>query len=236
MKLLFGGLFVLILAGCAATPSPDLAVKQKQVNDTIPTCREAKECEIKWATARQWVLTHSGYKIQNITADYLETYNSVGGSTSLAARVQKLPNPDGSYRIEASFWCDNMFGCVPLSPLDALLNFNQTVNAAAGGVQVRGEQSAQPKTLGVQYVAITKEMAASMNLPTEQGAVVVGVTPGSVAEKAGIQLGDIIQRFDGQPVLTIEDLKALVSKTRQGTKVSLAILRNGAPALLVAQF
>lgn len=104
---------LIVLAGCAATQSAERQGQLAEINRTIPTCSDSKECEIKWAAARSWIISNAGWKLQHVTSDFLETYNAVGGSASLAVRVVKEPQANGSYRILGSIWCDNMFGCVP---------------------------------------------------------------------------------------------------------------------------
>lgn len=101
----------------------------REVDRTIPTCKEAKECEIKWAAARDWVINNAGWKLQHVTADYLETFNPTASSPNLAMRVVKEPKSDGSYQIKATAWCDNMFGCVP-DGWEALKKFNDHVNGS----------------------------------------------------------------------------------------------------------
>lgn len=123
---------VVILTACAGAGSggSNVAAKRAQVEATVPTCVTSEECELKWAAARRWVLETSGFKIQNITDDFLETYNPTSGSPSLAARVVKEPLGGGRYRLVVTLWCDNMFGCVP-NAWDAALSFNQYVNGSA---------------------------------------------------------------------------------------------------------
>lgn len=115
------------LAGCS-TMATDPA-KEAEAVRTMPTCASARECEVKWSAARQWILANSGWKLQTIAPDYMETFNAVGGSTELAVRVQKLAQADGSYKIAVKVWCDNTFGCrVP--PWDAAIDFNRAVSAS----------------------------------------------------------------------------------------------------------
>ena len=125
MKRIVTLLAAVVLAGCA-TVDPHLAEKQAALHDNVPTCHEAKECEVKWAAARSWVIDNAGMKIQNITDGYIETYGP-GDSMNLAVRVEKKPLPDGSYKIEARVWCGNPFGCLR-PPVDAALDFERTVN------------------------------------------------------------------------------------------------------------
>jgi hypothetical protein len=127
MKKTAAALAALMVSACAT--DPNIEAKRAEIQATIPTCTQAKECEVKWAAARDWVLANSGMKIQNITDGYIETYAVVDYSPVLAAQVVKKVLANGSYRIEAKIWCGNPLGC-SVSPTDALLDFNRTVTAA----------------------------------------------------------------------------------------------------------
>jgi serine protease Do len=73
---------------------------------------------------------------------------------------------------------------------------------------------------------LTKELVESFGLSKLQGALVNSVEKGGPAEKAGIEPGDVILRFDGKPVASSEDLPRLVGATRPGSKVNVQIWRN----------
>lgn len=120
----------LALAGCAAAPRADMEAKAQAVRDTAPTCREAKECEVKWSAAREWVTHNAGYRLQHITSDYLATYGPGNSDVELAVTVTKRPVPDGSYKLVVTVACSNWIGCQPRPPLDAALDFNRTVTAS----------------------------------------------------------------------------------------------------------
>lgn len=116
-------IFTGFLAGCATGPSgpPEPTLP-------APVCSNATECDLKWAAARAFVLSHAGYKFQTYSNDFMETYNPVGGAVELGAQVNRVPQPNGTTTIEAKFWCDNPFGCAP--PAHQTLNdFIRTVNA-----------------------------------------------------------------------------------------------------------
>lgn len=82
--------------------------------------------------------------------------------------------------------------------------------------------------IGVQIGAVGKDVAESMGLAKEEGALVRGVESGSPAEKAGVQPGDIITRFNGSKIAKTSDLPRLVGETRPGTASTITVLRNGA--------
>ncbi|MFX1672824.1 DegQ family serine endoprotease [Paraburkholderia sp. A2WS-5] len=75
---------------------------------------------------------------------------------------------------------------------------------------------------------VTKDVADSLGLPKAQGALVSSVEPGGPADKAGIQPGDIIQKFNGQTVEAATDLPRMVGDTKPGTRSAITIWRKGA--------
>ena len=83
--------------------------------------------------------------------------------------------------------------------------------------------------LGIQIQDVTREIAESLNLPKAEGASVARVEPGSPAEKAGIQAGDIVIKFNGTPVESMGDLRRMAGATKPGTKVAVTVWRKGAP-------
>ena len=81
--------------------------------------------------------------------------------------------------------------------------------------------------IGVQIDQVTKEVAESIGLGKAQGALVRGVEAGSPAEKAGVEAGDIITRFDGKAVEKSSDLPRMVGGTKPGTRSTLTVFRRG---------
>ncbi len=82
--------------------------------------------------------------------------------------------------------------------------------------------------IGVVIQPVTKELAESFGLPKPAGALVSSVEKGSPAEKAGIEAGDVILKFDGKAVASSEDLPRLVGSTKPGTKSVIQLMRNKA--------
>lgn len=81
--------------------------------------------------------------------------------------------------------------------------------------------------LGVQVQEVTSDLARSFNMDKPTGALVAQAYPDTPAEKAGIQSGDIILRFDGKPIEKSADLPPIVGATPIGKKVDVVILRQG---------
>ena len=82
--------------------------------------------------------------------------------------------------------------------------------------------------IGVVIQEVTKELAESFGLAKPQGALVNAVEKGGPADKAGVEVSDIIIKFDGKAVNSSGDLPRVVGATRPGSKVSLQVWRKGA--------
>jgi serine protease Do len=81
--------------------------------------------------------------------------------------------------------------------------------------------------IGVQIDQVTRDVAESIGLGRAQGALVRSVESGSPADKAGVEAGDIITKFNGQGIERATDLPRLVGNTKPGSKVNLTVFRRG---------
>lgn len=81
--------------------------------------------------------------------------------------------------------------------------------------------------LGVQIQDVTRELAESFGMKKPQGALISKVLPGSPAEKAELQIGDVITEFNGQPIESSGDLPPMVGITPINEKATLKIIRQG---------
>lgn len=81
--------------------------------------------------------------------------------------------------------------------------------------------------LGVHIQTVTEEMADALGLKDASGALVASVLDDSPAKAAGIEHGDVILSFDGQPVTTMRRLPALVAATDIDKEVKVEVLRKG---------
>ncbi len=103
-------------------------------------------------------------------------------------------------------------------PIDVAMNAVQQIKSK--GYVSRGQ-------LGVTMGPVSDDMVKAFKLDNGAGAAVVDVNPDSGAARAGIQAGDIILSYNGQPLQQAADLPPLVGMTRPGSKVPVEILRNG---------
>jgi serine protease Do len=93
--------------------------------------------------------------------------------------------------------------------------------------QLRSHGKVSRGKLGVGIQQLTQELATSFGLSNASGALVTLVEKGSPAEKAGVEVGDVILKYDGKPVAGSNELPPMVAVTKPGTTVKLAVWRKG---------
>ena len=81
--------------------------------------------------------------------------------------------------------------------------------------------------IGVQIGEVNKEVAEAIGLGRPQGALVRGVEAGAPAQKAGVEAGDIILKFDGKVIEKSSDLPRLVGNAKPGSRATLTVFRRG---------
>ena len=81
--------------------------------------------------------------------------------------------------------------------------------------------------LGVSIVTLTPDVAAALQMDERPGALITGVEPGSAAEQAGLQVGDVVVEMNDEDVDSSNTLRNMVGLARQGDEVELALYRDG---------
>ncbi|HEX7893581.1 MAG TPA: trypsin-like peptidase domain-containing protein [Terriglobales bacterium] len=77
-----------------------------------------------------------------------------------------------------------------------------------------------------QTVPLHRRVVRFYDLAKETGVMVIGITQGSPAERAGLREGDVILGFSGQPVAGVDDLHRLLTDTQVGVKNTITVLRR----------
>lgn len=91
--------FCLAVTGCAqkpAAPPPKI--------DPPAVCTSKPQCDAMWAEAMVQAQNLSGMRIQTATESFFQTFNP-GNIGVMGAMVRKMPQPNGSTAIEATFSC-----------------------------------------------------------------------------------------------------------------------------------
>jgi S1-C subfamily serine protease len=113
-----------------------------------------------------------------------------------------------------------------------------TVKAVAAQILETGK--VEHSYLGVSLAEITKQLSDTVRLPATSGVLVLRVSPGSPAARAGIKGGttrvvvdgqsftvggDVLTAIDGKPVKTIGDVRSAIQDKRPGENVSVTVKR-----------
>jgi serine protease Do len=81
--------------------------------------------------------------------------------------------------------------------------------------------------LGIESQDLTPELAHEFKLSAATGVLVGGVAHNGPAEKAGLEIGDVITQFDGNEVHDVRQLRRWVADARPGQLVPLEVVREG---------
>ncbi|MFL5327906.1 MAG: caspase family protein [Gemmataceae bacterium] len=90
-----------------------------------------------------------------------------------------------------------------------------------------GASSASRPSLGCRFYDIPSTLAEKAGLKPACQPMIGFVTPGSAAERMGMQTGDVVLRISGKPMHHANDMTALFNQMKLGETVELVIWRDG---------
>jgi serine protease Do len=106
------------------------------------------------------------------------------------------------------------------------VSFAIPIDTAMGAVQqLKATGKVSRGQIGVQVQQIDYEKAKGLGLQDTRGALVAAIVDGSPAQKAGIEVGDVIRSFNGIPINDSSDLPPLVGAMAPGSRAKLTVLR-----------
>jgi serine protease Do len=107
------------------------------------------------------------------------------------------------------------------------VSFAIPIDTAMGAVQqLKATGKVSRGQIGVQVQQIDYEKAKGLGLQDTRGALVAAIVDGSPAQKAGIEVGDVIRSFNGIPINDSSDLPPLVGAMAPGSRAKLTVLRG----------
>lgn len=80
--------------------------------------------------------------------------------------------------------------------------------------------------LGIGVQSINQDLASSFGLQSPSGALVSNVEKNGPADKAGLEPGDVIVKFNGQSIDRSSDLPPMVASVKPGSTVGIEVWRN----------
>jgi serine protease Do len=89
--------------------------------------------------------------------------------------------------------------------------------------------------LGVMIQDVNNSIASQLKLPSPNGVLIAEVLPGSPAQRAGLQPGDVVTKIDDRNVANSSVLRNLVMTTKPGTQVKVEVIRQSRPRTLTVQ-
>jgi len=81
--------------------------------------------------------------------------------------------------------------------------------------------------LGVNIAEITEEIAESLSFASSEGALITAISPGSAAELAGLQIGDVVVEVNGEPISGPSELRNYIGMRRPDEMIEINVLRDG---------
>ena len=108
------------------------------------------------------------------------------------------------------------------------IGFAIPVNTAAGIIdQIVRFGQVERGLLGIEVSDVDAQIATDSRLPANTGSLVERVFPGSAAERAGLQAGDVILQVNDAEISAASDVKSLIGSVRAGTLLKITYLRSG---------
>ena len=175
--------------------------------------------------------------------------NSTITAGIVSAKGRKMLSPDGRYKIESFIQTDaavnpgNSGGAL-VNTRGELVGINTAIASPTGSfsgysfavptiiVQKVVEDiiqhgSVQRALLGIVMTDVTDAVAGKLKLKNLNGALIVQVMAGSVAEKAGIKPGDVITSINGVVVKNISVVQEQMSRYRPNEQIEIVVVRDG---------
>lgn len=104
----------------------------------------------------------------------------------------------------------------------------ETVDRVTGELLDRGRVKRGFLGVSLMPVWLPEALAATLDVETDRGVIVLGADPEGPAGKAGIMLGDVIVAIEGSPTRSTDDVQAQLGGERVGGSLAVSLVRAGA--------
>ena len=168
------------------------------------------------AKARQLGAIPNDFRIES----FIQTDAAVNPGNSGGALVNMKGEVIGINSAKlASTEVEGMGYAIPITRVSSIIEelMNETTRTKVA--------DSQKSSIGIAGITVDSNINAAYGIPA--GVYVASVTPGSGAEAAGIRKGDVITKFDGKTVSTIQELKEKLQYYAAGEAVSITVQSPG---------
>src|SRR3954468_8673624 len=104
---------------------------------------------------------------------------------------------------------------------------SETVQSVVNQLETEGQVTRG--YLGAQIQPLSKDLAGSLGLSSQAGALVASAQDGTPAAKAGLKAGDVITAVNREPVANARELSRKIAGLKPGTRIELGYVRDGKP-------
>ena len=213
-------------------PKADLAIVTIKAGSSLPVARLGRSSEVE---VGDWVLA--------LGQPFGLEGTVTAGIVSAKGRGIGITDREDFLQTDAAINPGNSGG--PLVNIDGeVIGINTAISSNSGGYQGVGfaipideakwvggqlEQNGTVHRayLGVMIQPVNQEVAEQFKIKVHSGVFVREVRDGTPAAKAGVQPGDVIEKFAGQTVNTPLELQSLVERSPIGSSEPLVLLRDG---------
>lgn len=213
-------------------PRSDVAIVRIKATEPLPTLKLG---DSDASQVGDWVLA--------VGSPFGLDFTVTAGIISAKGRGQGILEREDFLQTDAAINPGNSGG--PLLNLDGeVVGINTAISSRSGGYdgvgfaipanmarwvskQLIDHGEIRRVFLGVYIQPVSNDLARQFNIKVGQGAIVGEVIPGSPAEAAKVEPGDVILTFDGKPVTNPRNLQGIVEQMTAGKSYPLEILRDG---------
>jgi serine protease Do len=213
-------------------PATDMAVLKIENGEDLPVVKIGRSRDLE---VGEWVFA--------IGSPFGFDYTVTAGIVSALGRSLPSENYVPFIQTDVAINPGNSGG--PLFNLDGeVVGINSQIYTRSGGFmgvsfaipiddamnvfrQIRDDGSVSRGWLGVLIQEVNRDLAQTFGLDRPRGALVAEVMENSPAEAGGLEAGDIVLEFNGEPVERSSDLPPLVGRIQAGEMATLTVLRAG---------
>jgi hypothetical protein len=181
-----------------------------------------------------------GFAVDEADLRQIAAGNVPGKPTILTFKITAKPGPDYSGGLSsaeiAGFLAkvDQSMSAVSSAKANAVIGKEGAVSVKESASVTK--EKAASASLKLDLGIVGMPVSAAPEQPSRAGILIIGVNSGSVAQKSGVIIGDILYEFDGHPIKELAELEAAVAACAPNSTVAVKLYRGTDKMALSARF